>query len=234
VKLNADIILYELSQNTVCHKFSDSDNLPDFSHPEPLLEGTSMNQNVLYICAPEDIHEKMKEGTYICANKPDAIPDNPGISIISVEGVTMGKLFKLVTDVFHKYANWDNALLLALNDPEPLKSMAKCSRDIFGNTIIVVDRNFHLLVSPFEQNAEYISYNLSKEEDGFVPIEIVNHFKNDPYYNSLNNKRGAFHYTAELLPFQGLGVNLFSNDEYVARVGIFESHTRLGLLMDFF
>ena len=120
-------------------------------------------------------------------------------------------------------AEWENALLSALSSPEPLKVMAACSEGLLKNPICVMGPDFHMLVPPSDQVEEYLShYGSILDSAGYLPLQTVNYFKQDPYYSSINEKRGAFNYHSELLPFECLCVNLFRDNEFVARIVVFE------------
>ena len=222
MKLNLDILFYEISQKAFCQLFGALDRQILLSNPEPLLSDTLIKEDVIYLCLPADINTQTLPGSYICAGRPECIPSSPGISLISVEDTTHDMLLKLIVSVFRKYAEWDNALLTALNASEPLKDMVKCSEKIINNPISVMGCDFHMLVQPPDQIEEYIARYTSNLDGGYLPLNIVNYYKQDPYYKTINEKRGAFQYTSELLPFQSMCVNLLRNNELSARIVVFE------------
>lgn len=218
MKLNIDVIFYEVSQKSDCQLHGDVNNKLMFSHPEILSQEDTINTNVLYISTPNILSKIAKPGVYICAGKHES-PVNADVAIIFVDGMDIYRLFKLVLSVFNKYSEWDNALLTALNSHEPLKALAECSREIFANPMAVLDRDFHLLVHPFEHKEDYTAPLTSPDENGYLSLESVNSFKNDPYYNEMSNTRGAY------LHFSGIRfycINLFRNGECIARAVEFE------------
>lgn len=238
MKLNADILFYELSQTSFCQVFGAAAKSTGFSHPEPFVPGLPPpRRDVLYVCAPEDLDGETGEGAFVCAGKPRSLPRDSGLLVLSVEGTGPQALFRRVAAVFRKYADWDGALLAALSGPEPIKAMVRCSELLFKNPISVMGCNFHMLVPPPEVVEDYLSrYANRLDERGFLPLQVVNYFKNDPYYNEINVKRGAFLYHSELMPSQNLCVNLFRNNELIARIVVFEIYNLLrpfdGLLLE--
>lgn len=211
MKLNLDMIYYEISQSTTCSINKTVDSEQFFSHVEFLTEPRFIKNDILYICDSDALTEQIS-GTYLCTGIPDSIPDCLEIIVMNVPAISKNELYTLVSNAFQKYADWDEALLSALNSSNPLESIVLCSYTIFENPISIVNREFHLLVKP----------RGTHHEENVLSLDLVNSLKKDSTYINNCMKKKAFLYQAETVSCQCLHVSIFSGHEYMGLIVLFE------------
>lgn len=159
----------------------------------------------------------------ICAGEDIQIPEYGYACLLAVENPNTGEILNSVNEIFDFYDKWDMSLkTLPKTTTEYVYAMLDASIPVFDNVIHLVNTNFQF---------EYVSdkeiektFNVQQpDESGFLPLDIVNLFKNDTHYNETNEIKTPYVLPVGVLPFRSLCANLFALESLIGRIVINET-----------
>ncbi|WKY43323.1 helix-turn-helix domain-containing protein [Eubacteriaceae bacterium ES2] len=177
--------------------------------------------DILYISHASRLfnHLRFQPGAaLICLGNPPDYYFNQNLELLILDAETdIFDLSNSIHELFSKYEVWDLTLQQGIRDKHSLQTLLETSLPIFENGLSIMNADYFMIARiGFEKLEEEEELKLG--ESGRIPIKQVNHFKNDPKYADIKNKKDVFLYTADSLPFRTLCKNIFLNQKFLFRL----------------
>lgn len=151
-----------------------------------------------------DIPER--RGEWVCVGKL-----KPHVSMIDVADRLHGS--------FNQYEEWESLLRSRVFGQNALREMVCCSRGIIDNPIMVMNAGFQIIAMSDPMRYMWEHGYSELDQEGYIPDEAVNVFKNDAAYQGAAWEKGPFYYHNDgVLPGRVLCQNLFYQGTFAARV----------------
>ena len=235
MKLSLDLIKEHLQNAHSIAFFRSSSDRFDLNRPV-LYDGKGvLKSDTLYICSPKELAGTIqveKGAACICGGMPEEKVKMRLKRLIVTESCPVHVLFNQVQEIFLRFDQWENELLLAgySNSPRAiLRHMLDVSSDIFDNGLSVMDNAFRIIMQN-ETNVRFSGYvypdpvpeDSAVPEDFAIPEEMISYYKYDKEYQVISESRDVFYYESSVLPHRVLCRNIFQNDQFLFRIIITE------------
>jgi len=223
MQLSLEIVKQRLEKDYNVRAYGESHTGLVLDRPKYYYPGIDIRENGFYIIDNTALCLENWAGRYvICAGRPDRIPENVNFHLLIAEDANTGQVINSVNDTFDFYDKWELALKSQpRTDQGHIIAMLDASIPVFGNVIRLMNTNFK-----FEYvSDEGIERGLDiqqPDESGFVPLDIVNALRSDPYYIETNEIKTPFIFPVGILPFRSLCSNLFADEKLIGRIIINE------------
>lgn len=191
---------------------------PKFYYP-----GINVSKGGFYVVGQADFGREDWNGCFvICAGEVQTVPESTTIRLMAIGDSTPEEIINSVNDVYDFYDRWDMSLrTLPKTGSESVFAMLDASIPVFDNIIRLMNTNFRFEYVSDEEREKTLDVP-HPDESGFIPLDIVNYFKNDKYYNEMNEVKTPYIFPAGILPFRSLCANLFSEGKLIGRIIINE------------
>lgn len=226
MKLCLDIVCNSLETRYALERFGHADGRLTLPGPMLYCQGERLLSDNLYIAEaahlpPEPV---MDFPTLICIGTPAAVYFERGIALAVVDKSTsLATLFNDVQTIYNSFDKWDQSLRSSLNQSLSVHSIFEISRDVFGNPLAFMDSTFHLVIDlDPEQRVIKLSDLQPVDEFGSLPLDLVQYFMNDPFYNEIETQTTAFIYPASIIPCRTLCINIFPHGKFAGRITVAE------------
>jgi|GEM_PF-6362764 len=221
--LSFEIIKMRLERDYPVEAYGIAHTALELERPKYYYPGINIAKNRLYIVESSALPLEQWDGCFVvCSGNPCDIPSYDGFRLLVVEGAKPGEIINSVNETFDLYDKWDLALKAnPKTGAEYLYAMLDASIPVFENVIRLMNTNFrfeYVSDKEIEQNLDVPH----PDESGFVPLDIVNSLKSDPYYVETSEAKDPFILPSGILPFSCLCANLFADEKLIGRIVVNE------------
>ncbi|MCL1896039.1 MAG: helix-turn-helix domain-containing protein [Clostridiales bacterium] len=223
MQLSLEIIKRRLEKRYTASLYGEPHTGLTLSRPKYYYPGLHLKEGGFYIIDHSAYGAENWDGCFLaCAGGAVQPPKHGNFRLLVIEGASIGEAINSINEIYDFYDAWDLSLKTrAKTGAEHVHAMLDASIPVFENIIRLMNANFKFeYVSDEEQDKA--PDVMHPDESGFVPLDIVNSLKADPYYSDINEVRAPYIFPAGILPFNSLCVNLLTEGRLVGRIVINE------------
>lgn len=224
MKLPASLILKALENFVIwdtCETAERIDEKQLYSRPYFWQEDINCKDDSIVLVEKNDIQNPdfRKSNALFIIDRNLSVNKNKIIHSGQIKSHTsMNEIANRLHDLFNYYEEWESRLSSLVFSHNALTEMVQHSRTVLKNPILIMNAQFHISAAS-DSMLFFQKHGLQPaDEKGYLPVDIVNFYKNDKIYQGFENESEPFYYAEDILPRKVLCQNLFCHGQFAARI----------------